>query len=183
MNSGSKRVQWALAAVPQEKAGSAAFYWSNIDLLHRRLPMFILQRAARSWQVHVLFHWESLRDDKLYPLNASQESSLAMKTRKALVLCSGLVVHRALSITAPKLQRCVTMFAYVKHIFQDSTNRGDDSRCDCWMCQGGQPAPHPPRPHGDVQQCLTTGNSTSAARAGVLAPPMKELSSLFWRPQ
>lgn len=41
-----------------------------------------------------------------------------------------------------------------------------------------QPAPRPPRPHRGVQQCLTTGN-----RAGVTALPMKELSSLFWRPQ
>ena len=30
-----------------------------IDLLCSRLHIFIIQRAARSWQVHVLLHWES----------------------------------------------------------------------------------------------------------------------------
>lgn len=62
-----------------------------------------------------------------------------MKIR-ALVLCSGIVVQRALSITAPKQQSCVTVFAYVKDIFQASTSGGDESMCDCWMCQCGQPA-------------------------------------------
>lgn len=137
----SKRVQWALAAVPQgRKQALLVVIEAIIDLLHRRLCMFIIQRAARSWQVHILFHWESLGDDKLYPLNVEQKSSLSVKMRRALVLCCGLVVQRALSITAPKQQRCVTVFACVKHIFQASTSRGDESGCDCWTCQCAQPA-------------------------------------------
>lgn len=182
MNSRSKRVQWELAAVPQDKAGSAGCYWSNKTCCTEDFPSS-LSREQQGPDKSMFCSIENRWDDKLYPLNASQESSLAMKMRRALVLCSGLVLHRALSITPPKLQRRVTMFAYVKHIFQASTSRGDDSRCDCWVCQGGQPAPHPLRLHRDVQQCLTTGNSKSAARAGVRALPIKELSSLLWRPQ
>lgn len=65
MNSRSKWVQWALAAVPQEKAGSADCYWSNNRLLAQKTshihypesskvlasPCFFPLRITERWQV------------------------------------------------------------------------------------------------------------------------------------
>lgn len=111
--------------------------------------------------------------------------------KRSLVLCSGLLVQSALSTRAPKQQRCVRVFAYVKHIFQTSTSRGlRESSWGCWMCQCGQPAACSTSPQ-TTQGCTTMpGNrkqqkcsqsrGNSSPHEGVKQPGSEAPVGMLW---
>ena len=153
-----------------------------IDLLHRRLHVYY----PESSKVLASPCIPSLRIQKGKDAspNAKLKSSLVVKMRRALVLCCGLTVQSALSITASKateLWNNVCLCRIPVHLSSKHEQKGWER---AWLLDTTAWSAYshlqiPPDHIKAVHQCLTTGNGKSAATSGAITTAPEGVNQPF----